>query len=198
MNNYTYIISSLPVISSDSGRNLEIDSGQILDDIREQLDEKDRETLSAFLSGFETDNLCEDFYRKALSHKNGFLRRYYAFDLDMRNAKARYLNTACGRPEMQDTIVLGEEYTEPDQKDELDRILHINDILAREKGLDEFMWKQIGEISIFNYFDMDAILAFVAKLKIVDRWLKLDEQTGREMFRTLVGEVRSTFKGVEF
>jgi len=45
---------------------------------------------------------------------------------------------------------------------------------------------------------MDAILAFVVKFKISMRWLKLEPQTGRQMFRTLVDEVRSTFKGVEF
>ena len=38
----------------------------------------------------------------------------------------------------------------------------------------------------------------MVKLKIVSRWLKLDEAAGREMFRELVSEVRSTFKGVEY
>ena len=35
-------------------------------------------------------------------------------------------------------------------------------------------------------------------MMIIQRWLKLDEQTGREMFRRLVEEVRGTFKGVEY
>ena len=45
---------------------------------------------------------------------------------------------------------------------------------------------------------MEAILAFVAKLKIVDRWLTLDEEQGKEMFKRLVDEVRGTFKGVNY
>ena len=60
------------------------------------------------------------------------------------------------------------------------------------------MWDKIPEITTFNYFDLEAVLAFVAKLHIIDRWLALDEEAGRAMFRTLVNEVRGTFKGVEY
>ena len=41
-------------------------------------------------------------------------------------------------------------------------------------------------------------LGYVAKLKIVDRWLSLDEETGRELFRRLVSEVKGTFRGVHY
>ena len=60
------------------------------------------------------------------------------------------------------------------------------------------MWEKIGNLTTFNYFDIDAILGFITKLNIVARWYKLDEQTGREMFKKLVDEVRGTFKGVEY
>lgn len=200
MNNYTYIISSLPVINEESGKNIDLDPERIVGEIREQLDGRDQSTLDLFLKGFEADNLCEGFYREALSHSNRFIREYYAFDLNVRNAKARFINEACGRPASQDTIALSEDESDSDfeQSGQLDQILHRNDILAREKGLDDLMWEHIGELTVFNYFDMDSILAFTAKLNIVERWLKLDAPTGREMFRTLVGEIRSTFKGVEY
>ena len=50
----------------------------------------------------------------------------------------------------------------------------------------------------FHYFDLTVILGFIVKLKIIDRWMKLDEATGREMFRELVDEVRGTFAGVKY
>ena len=59
-------------------------------------------------------------------------------------------------------------------------------------------WGKINELTVFDDFDMEAILAFVAKLKIVDRWLTLDEEQGKEMFKRLVDEVRGTFKGVNY
>ena len=56
----------------------------------------------------------------------------------------------------------------------------------------------LDELTVQHYFDMDVILAFILKLHIIDRWHLLDEQTGREMFRKLVDEVRGTFKGVDY
>ena len=44
-----------------------------------------------------------------------------------------------------------------------------------------------------DVFDIEAILGFIAKLKIIDRWDKLDPETGRELFRKLVEEIRSTY-----
>ena len=38
----------------------------------------------------------------------------------------------------------------------------------------------------------ERILGFTAKLKIIDRWNKLDPETGRELFRKLVDEIRKT------
>ena len=80
----------------------------------------------------------------------------------------------------------------------LDNVLGAGDILSRERGLDDLMWAKIDNLTLFNYFDIDVILGFIAKLNIVARWFKLDEQTGREMFKRLVDEVRGTFKGVEY
>ena len=60
------------------------------------------------------------------------------------------------------------------------------------------MWDKINEITTFNYFDLDAIPGFIARLHIIGRWFALGEKTGREMFRRLVDEVRGTFKGVNY
>ena len=53
-------------------------------------------------------------------------------------------------------------------------------------------------MTLFDYFDIEAVLAFIVKMQVVARWYRLDEQSGREMFRKLVGEVRGTFKGVNY
>jgi len=64
--------------------------------------------------------------------------------------------------------------------------------------LDDVTWEVIDSLGTFHYFDLTAVLAYVAKLHIVNRWLALDEEKGRELFRQLVQEVRGTFKGVEY
>ena len=71
-------------------------------------------------------------------------------------------------------------------------------MIVREKGLDDLVWAKVDSLSTFHYFDLTAVLAYVVKLSVADRWLALDPQTGRERFRQLVREVRGTFKGVEY
>ena len=62
-------------------------------------------------------------------------------------------------------------------------------LLDRERALDNLSWEKIASLETFHYFDLTAVLAYVCKLHIVDRWLALDEEMGRELFRKLVQEV---------
>ena len=194
MDNYVYIVSCLPVLTPDAT----VDADKIIGDILSQCSERDRETIAFLLDGFDGDKLDAGFYRKALSHGSRFIREWFSYDLDVRNAKARYLNRAFGRPEDMDTVTLDEEERDFDDAPLLADILSGEDILGREKALDKLFWKKSDELTTFDYFDLDAILGFIAKLKITDRWLKLDPETGRALFRRISEEVRATFKGVDF
>lgn len=199
MNNYYYIIAGLPVLSHEwkpGEQTPEI----IRQEILEQCSEKDRAVIGLLESGFVDENLTAGFYRTALAHKNRFIREYFRFDLNVKNAKVRYLNEALGRDPKKDVIVLDEEAPQEvfEEAAKLDTILHGNDILERERGIDDLMWEKIEDMTTYDYFDIEAVMAFLAKLHIVERWYILDEKTGREMFRKLVDEVRGTFKGVRF
>lgn len=192
MNNYYYLVASLPDLSGN--RNIgDRTAESIIGEIRERVSSGDAALVEFLEKGYEEENLTEDFYRSALSHKNGFLREWFRFDLNVKNAKVAYLNAALGRKPLQDVMpVDGGTFEEAA---ELDRILKQGDILSRERGIDDIAWKKVDELTVFHYFDMTVILGFIVKLKIIDRWMKLDEATGREMFRRLVDEVRGTFKG---
>lgn len=197
MKNYEYIIASLPALSQDWKFPQDRNFSSYIEEIKALADASDRKAIYALLSGYEDKNLNEEFYGKMLSCKDKFLKEYFAFDLQVRNGKARFLNKAFGRKENQDTISLetGIEFTEAPK---LEAALAQTDLLGREKALDDLMWNKISDITTFDYFDIDAVLGFIAKLHIIDRWLSLDEQTGRQMFSKLVSEVRGTFKGVEY
>jgi len=199
MNNYYYIVASLPVLSHEWKPGAETPQS-IRQDILEQCSGKDRQLVMLLEDGFVDGNLTPDFYRTALAHRNRFIREYFRFDLSVRNAKVRYLNRALGRDPEKDTVVLDEDAAEEmfDEASSLDAILHGKDILERERGIDDLIWGKIDDLTTYDYFDIEAILGFLAKLHIVERWYTLDEQTGREMFRKLVDEVRGTFKGVRY
>lgn len=197
MNNYEYIVASLPVITSDYRGDL--DYKGVIDEIRSQLSAKDAAVLDLLLSGFEAENLDAEFYKKALSSKDAFVREYFSYDLDVRNTRVEFLNKALNRPEGMDILVLDEEAEsrEFEGYKQVMSVLEGSDILERERGLDDLMWAKIDEIVDLQVFTLDAILGFTAKLQIIARWLKLDPQTGRELFRRLVGEIRNNKNSID-
>lgn len=194
MNNYEYIVASLPVIEPGSRLGSSSAANAITDDIREQLSNKDNALVTKLLDGFEPEKLNAGFYRACLGSGSRFLREYFLFDLFLRNTKVEYLNASLGRPEGKDVLLLEElEDYEFEQKEEIVEILSGTDIIGREKGLDMAIWEHVEEVTTMDVFDMDAILGFIARLKIIDRWDKLDPETGAELFRRLIKEIRATY-----
>ena len=207
MNNYVYLIAGLPDFTPD-WRQGEKSLDGYLEQMRELLSEKDNETISFIIKGFDKDQIGFDFYKEALAHRIGFIREFFQFDLNVRNQKVRYLNHALGRDADKDILSMrdpeaeetGLEPEEPEFKESarLQSILEGNDILSRERGIDDLYWDKIDELTLFDYLNFDKILGVMAKMMIIRRWLILDEETGRAMFKKLVDEVRGTFKGVEY
>ena len=194
MNNYEYIVASLPVIEPGSRLGSSSAANAIIDDIREQLSNKDNALVTMLLDGFDPETLNAGFYRACLGSGSRFLREYFLFDLFLRNTKVEYLNASLGRPEGKDVLLLEElEDYEFEQKEEIVEILSGTDIIGREKGLDMAIWEHVEEVTTMDVFDMDAILGFIARLKIIDRWDKLDPETGAELFRRLIKEIRATY-----
>ena len=94
--------------------------------------------------------------------------------------------------------IIGEVETSYEEYPQLLQIFETANIFERELQLDKFKWNKISDLTMYHYFDMDVILAFLAKAKIVKRWLDLDKESGAKLFEELVNEVRGTFKGVNF
>ena len=211
MSNFEYIISSLPYLTMDFKYAGQAGFNSVISDIKRDLDEKDQGLVEFLLKGFSEKDLNADFYAAALKHRNRFLREYFRFDLNLRNAKVRYLNAQLGREPDQD-VMTGEDPDAPDvdidgfrfnggefmEAAKVDSVLAETDLVVREKGLDDLLWDKIDNLAIFHYFDIEAILAYIAKLRIVTRWLNLDEEVGRDVFRRLLKDVRGTYKGVKY
>ena len=213
MSNFEYIISSLPWLTVD----YKYAGGQgfwdVIEEIKDNLGEKDTQVLDFLLKGFQQENLGTDFYTEALAHPCKFIKEYFRFDLNLRNAKVRYLNRQLGRAPETD-VLTGIATSENESKADIDGyvfragefeeaitvtgVLEGTDLITREKGLDDIVWQKADSLSTFHYFDLTAVLAYVTKLHIVDRWLALDDEKGRELFHKLVQEVKGTFKGVEY
>ena len=194
MNNYEYIIAGLPDIAPDWKGADAAGVEAIVQEIRELCSKEDNALIDVLIAGFDGANLDLEFYQKALKAKNSFIRDYFKFDLNVRNAKVRYLNRALERPA--DTDIFMEAEGEFEEAQKLDAVLNQEDILSRERGMDGLMWSKIESITTFDYFDINVILGFIARLNIVTRWLKLDPETGKQMFARLVEGVRGSYTGI--
>ena len=178
------------MLNRDSRAAEGFSSSATIEEIRSQLDAGDCARLDFLLDGFDSDKLNEAFYTKALKSGSSFIRGYFGYDLTVRNTRVQWLNSELGRPAGQDMLDMGRD-EDSEENSAILAVLTGKDILERERGLDSLMWDRIESLNEMKVFDLDVILGFVAKLKIVERWLKLDPQTGRELFRKMVEEIRA-------
>ena len=66
MDNYEYIVASLPVIRQEDTRTDSLVVSELVDEIRGQLSGRDQSVLDQFLSGYDSEQLTEDFYHQAV------------------------------------------------------------------------------------------------------------------------------------
>ena len=193
MDNYVYIVAGLPELTSGF-ENAGFNYASVKESIMELLSEKDQKLVELMEEGFNEETLTAEFYDKAAGSKNRFIREYFDFDGRLRNMKVNYLAKRLGKN--------GEDYMVELPEADFDEETQVRDILAdadfveREQKMDELKWEKASDIARMDYFNMNAILAFLVKAKTVQRWAELDAAKGDEMFRKLVKEVRGTFEGV--
>ena len=189
MDNYVYIVAGLPELTSGF-EHTGFNYAAVKEGIMELLSEKDQQMVELMEEGFNEDMLNAEFYDKAAKSKNRFIREYFDFDGRLRNMKVNYLAKRLGKN--------GEEYQVELPEADFEEAKQIQDILAdadfvkREQKMDELKWEKASDIARMDYFNMNAILAFMVKAKTVQRWAELDPEKGQEMFKKLVQEIRGT------
>ena len=71
-------------------------------------------------------------------------------------------------------------------------IVAINDeqnLVEKEHKIDLIRWNKSVELSTFDYFDINAIIAYLTRVNIVARWTMLDPVRGRKLFDELIKEL---------
>ncbi|MGM0496652.1 MAG: DUF2764 family protein [Bacteroidota bacterium] len=152
--------------------------------------------------------LTELFYDYVLQSGNQFLHDWFTFE---RNATNILTGLTCRKfdKDPEDEVIgdnfVSESIKTSSAKDfglaaELDyatpviNIAEKDDLLNREKSLDQLKWEHINELTQFHYFSAEIVLAYTLKLQMVYRWMGLDLKTGREMFKQLVDELKESFE----
>ena len=211
MNNYHYIIASLPVLTK-GGEDRSFNLAKIREEILAQCSEKDCQAIDFFCRIFEGGNLDKDFYLKAQGSQSRLTRLYSKLDRQIRNMTVASAAKVLYSPEQAEELTQKYQieispdpygdYIEPadteadllaTDRQALTSIFSDENIVSKEKRLDEFKWDKINSFTTLDFFNIDCILAFLAKGHLVSRWLKLDAGEGKHLFRKLVAEVRGTF-----
>lgn len=149
-------------------------------------------------------SLYEAYYEELAASKCRFLREWGAFDRNLRNITAAVEARRASRPI--DSVVVGagetvEQLTRSSAADfglrgELSYIDAViaavadeSDIVEKEHKIDLIRWAEADELTVFDYFDINAVMAYLVKINIVARWSLLSPEKGREMLDRLMREL---------
>ncbi len=148
------------------------------------------------------------YYEEMLTLKYDFLRKWFTFELNLKNAllvitaknneipydnQIILANKAAVKIERSNARDLGLASEWP-WIEKLLQISEMPDLLARERSIDLMRWEFLDEYNTFKYFSLEVLLAYYIKLSIIERWLKLDKATGEEMFRQLLGDLQNSYE----
>ncbi len=166
------------------------------------------EELSKDINKSWENVLTEMYFEYVLQTKNNFLKEWFEFNQNLNNILIGH-NCRKYNLEVENQLIGANDVTNAilnsNAKDfglegELPYIAEINlladneNLLAREKGLDQLKWNKVEEITLFDYFTIEVVLAYTIKLDIAYRWLELDEETGRQMLKDIINDLKSGFE----
>ncbi len=149
-------------------------------------------------------NLLEAYFRICAGAKSRFLREWSAFDRTLRNIAAAVAARAASREVEQVTVGGGDIVDQLHRSSAADFglrgelpyvdavIAAVNDepnLLEKEHKIDLIRWNESLELTTEDYFNINAVLAYLVRLNIVARWTLLDKKRGREMFDRLLAEL---------
>jgi len=154
------------------------------------------------------NELTSLFFDHVCSSTNDFIRNWYTFELNMRNLVVALLSRKHDLP-FENQIIGTGEVSQAIKKshardfglsgelpylEEVANLVRNDNIQEREKALDSIRWAYLDEVTFFEYFTIDKVLAYTLKLGLIDRWLAIDKDHGTELFKKLLAELKSSYK----
>ena len=175
------------------------------------------EYIQKFITEYHDDEFDKDVDKKRLTQlyydfilksKNGFVREWFEMELNFKNIfsalncrkhelpiegeliEFNHVSEAISKSSSRD-FGLSAEYPYIDQ---LLSIFEIEDLMQREKAIDMLKWNWLDEGTFFNYFTVEKLISYYIKLQMIERWINLDPETGKEMFEKLIKDLESGYE----
>ncbi|MGD9978778.1 MAG: DUF2764 family protein [Bacteroidales bacterium] len=173
-----------------------------------EVDEPEAEKDDSFLVEKLPEVLFQEkFFDLAVKSNNQFLAQWFMFIRDFSNVLSAINCRRLGIDPAKHLVgsyplveVLEKSQSadfglkqEVDYIDRVIQISEITDIIERERKFDLLKWDMATELTTWDYFNINFILAFFIKAGIIQRWLKLDAKTGEELFKRLFDDLKASY-----
>ena len=155
-------------------------------------------------AAFAQDRLWSLFYEYAMGSSNGFVRKWYEFNLDLNNIMAA-ITARKYNLDIQKVIVGSNETALALRTsgardwglsqaleffEDVTRLTEESDLSQRERKADMIRWRWLEENTFFNYFSVERLFSYMVRLGMVERWSSLDKEEGQKLFRKLIGDLK--------
>lgn len=170
--------------------------------------------LSTFITEYFTKSVEENFlledrlaalyYAYAMKCKNRFVASWFTFNLTVNNVlialtarkyKMDISSVIVGDTEVCDALRTSNARDfgltgEVDCMEQLVKISEVNELVEREKKIDQLRWNWMEEVTFFNYFTIERLFVFLLQLDMVERWIVLDKEKGNVLFRSIIATLK--------
>lgn len=150
------------------------------------------------------DRLAALYYAYAMKCKNKFVSSWFEFNLTMNNvlvaltARKFKLDVApliVGDTEVSEALRTSGARDfgltgEVDVLDQLVKISETEELVEREKKIDQLRWNWMEEATFFDYFTIERLFVFLLQLEMIERWISLDKEKGSQLFRSIIATLK--------
>lgn len=174
--------------------------GQIIDAYKNE---------SPIFPGKEWESQITQLYYDYLkTTENQFMRKWFEYEMDLTNIlTAAYCrkhnlnieNELIGSNEISEKLIksnardFGISYEFP-KLEAIIKATEEDNIIEREKKTDVIKWELLNEWTFFHYFTIEKIFVYTIQVEIVERWLKLDRETGDKLFNELLSNLEKSYE----
>ena len=156
------------------------------------------------------ENILTSLYMDyGVSVKNSLVSQWFTLNLNIGNILAAIYSRKYGMDVKQ--VVVGNNHIaktiransgsrdfgleqELDYFDDIFKISEETDMYERERKIDKFRWDWLDENTVFDYFNIEYLFAYLCKLQILERWVQLNAEEGERVFRELIANMKKEVK----
>ena len=159
--------------------------------------------------GKDWENQITQLYYNYLSGlDNQYIRNWFEFEMNLTNIITAY-NCKKHQLTVENELIGNNEITEKLIKSnardfgisvefpKLEFIINAleeNNLVEREKKIDIIKWELLNDWTFFHYFTTEKIFSYTLQIEIIIRWLRLDKETGQELFNNLLSNLEKSYE----